>query len=132
MVSSKSTGIIFNNGMNDFSDKKNLYGVPPSSWNKIAPNKTPASSCTPTILTDQNGEVVMVIGASGGPRIPMAILEVGEQLCVKYDAKKQKFKKMKFHNDLGFAVTANTCVREQKDKKIIGETTITTLLAKKH
>ena len=78
LVRSSSTGIIFNNGMNDFSNLFNIYGVPPSKWNKMAPHKTPRSYLAPAIVTRDNGDVAMVIGASGGPRIPMAIAQVCE------------------------------------------------------
>ena len=76
MVRSPSTGVIFNNGMSDFSNGNSFYGLSPTKWNKIAPHKTPRSSMTPAIVTRENGDVVMVIGASGGPRIPMAIAQV--------------------------------------------------------
>ena len=57
--------------MDDFSTpgKSNAYGYPPSPANFIRPGKRPMSSMSPTIVTDDNGDVKMVAGASGGSRI---------------------------------------------------------------
>ena len=53
------TGIIFNNEMSDFSqpDDTDEWGLPPSEANFIEPGKRPTSSMSPTIVTDQSGEV---------------------------------------------------------------------------
>lgn len=71
---SESTGIIFNNEMNDFSTPgfSNFYDFPPSLSNFIQPYKRPMSSMCPTIITDSNGDVVLVIGGAGGSKIPLA------------------------------------------------------------
>ncbi|KAF5277188.1 hypothetical protein FQR65_LT03894 [Abscondita terminalis] len=74
-VTSKSTGIILNNGLDDFSFPNfvNYYGVPGSPNNALAPGKRPLSSMTPSIVTDRDGNVKYVIGASGGTKITTAI-----------------------------------------------------------
>ncbi|XP_027844964.1 scoloptoxin SSD14-like isoform X2 [Aphis gossypii] len=71
---SESTGIIFNNEMNDFSTPgfSNFYDFPPSLPNIIQPYKRPMSSMCPTIITDSKGDVVLVIGGAGGSKIPLA------------------------------------------------------------
>ena len=68
---SPSTGIIFNNQMNDFSTPGviNFYGIPSSPANYIKPGKRPMSSMCPTIFTDTNGDFVFGAGAAGGSKI---------------------------------------------------------------
>ena len=52
-------------------------GISPSPFNFPAPNKRPFSSISPAILTNDNGDVQLVIGASGGKRITTAVSLVG-------------------------------------------------------
>lgn len=52
----------------------NAFGLRPSPYNFIAPNKRSLSSQTPTLIT-QNNEILMSLGGSGGSRIVTAILE---------------------------------------------------------
>jgi gamma-glutamyltranspeptidase/glutathione hydrolase len=66
------TGVILNNEMDDFAvakDTPNSYGlIDTRGSNLVAPGKRPLSSMTPTIL-DREGELFMVSGSPGGPRI---------------------------------------------------------------
>ncbi|XP_015755869.1 PREDICTED: gamma-glutamyltranspeptidase 1-like isoform X3 [Acropora digitifera] len=72
---SMDTGIIYNNDMADFDipGYKVVDNIHPSPFNFPEPGKRPFSSMTPTILTDHNGDVQVVIGASGGKMITTAV-----------------------------------------------------------
>jgi gamma-glutamyltranspeptidase/glutathione hydrolase len=66
------TGILLNNEMDDFArapDTPNAYGlVDTRGANAVAARKRPLSSMTPTLVL-REGEVFMVTGSPGGPRI---------------------------------------------------------------
>ena len=68
-VRGKRTGIILNNEMEDF-----VYNIPSgteaSGPNVIRPGKRPASSMSPLFLLDKDGNVMLVMGGSGGSKIP--------------------------------------------------------------
>lgn len=77
-MTSKQTGIIFGSSMNDFSfpNFKSYFGLPGSPNNKLEPGKRPLSSMTPTILVDKDGQVRLVVGASGGTKIITTVAQV--------------------------------------------------------
>lgn len=71
-------GIILNNQMDDFSARPgepNAFGLMQSEANAVQPGKKPLSSMTPTIVV-RDGKAVFSCGASGGPRIITATLQV--------------------------------------------------------
>jgi gamma-glutamyltranspeptidase/glutathione hydrolase len=71
-ITAPGTGVILNNEMDDFAVAKNTpnsYGlIDTRGANLVAPGKRPLSSMTPTIL-DRDGQLFMVTGSPGGPRI---------------------------------------------------------------
>jgi gamma-glutamyltranspeptidase/glutathione hydrolase len=69
-------GVIMNNEMDDFATqigKPNVFGLVQGAANKIEPGKRMLSSMSPTIIEDDKGELYMVVGAEGGPRIITAV-----------------------------------------------------------
>ncbi|XP_066589149.1 scoloptoxin SSD14-like [Prorops nasuta] len=76
-IVSHSTGILLNNGVNDFdsSDRDNIQGVPANKNNFVEPFKQSISSMCPSILTDSNGNVRLVVGAAGGTKIITAVAQ---------------------------------------------------------
>jgi len=95
-VVSKSTGIVLNNQMDDFSvpGASNYFGLIASPYNYPQPGKRPLSSMSPSVLVHKTREVVidgvtyeqggsrrtrkvrLVGGGSGGPRIISATAQV--------------------------------------------------------
>lgn len=71
-IYSRSTGIILNNQMDDFSSPNttNVYNLAPFETNFIEPGKRPLSSMSPFVMADgETGAARLVGGASGGPKI---------------------------------------------------------------
>lgn len=64
-------GFYLNNELTDFSASPAVNGLPVA--NRVEGSKRPRSSMAPTIVFDENGEVVLVIGAAGGPTIPVQV-----------------------------------------------------------
>jgi gamma-glutamyltranspeptidase / glutathione hydrolase len=78
-VTVAGAGFLLNNEMDDFAAKPgtpNMYGLVQGEANAIAPGKRMLSAMTPTIVLDPTGEVLMVTGARGGPRIITAVFQV--------------------------------------------------------
>jgi gamma-glutamyltranspeptidase/glutathione hydrolase len=70
-------GFLLNNEMDDFSAQPgtpNMFGLLGGEANAIEPGKRMLSSMTP-IIVSKNGQVRMVAGAAGGPRIITATLQ---------------------------------------------------------
>lgn len=70
---SKTSGIVFNNEMADFFRNDSFTGYPWPQNNAPGPGKRPLSSTCPSIIVDENGDVLMVVGASGGTRITLSV-----------------------------------------------------------
>jgi gamma-glutamyltranspeptidase / glutathione hydrolase len=72
------TGILLNDQMDDFAiapGVPNVFGLVGGEKNSIAPGKTPLSSMTPTIVTE-NGKFRLAIGAPGGSTIITTVLQI--------------------------------------------------------
>ncbi|MGJ5672845.1 MAG: gamma-glutamyltransferase [Nostochopsis sp.] len=77
-VVAEGTGIVLNNEMDDFAaapEVPNAFGLIGNEANAIAPRKTPLSSMTPTIVTE-NGRLRLAVGAPGGGTIITQVLQV--------------------------------------------------------
>jgi gamma-glutamyltranspeptidase/glutathione hydrolase len=61
-------GFLLNNQMTDFAREVSADGRPVA--NAIAPGRRPRSSMSPTMVFDQNGDLLMVTGSPGGNSIP--------------------------------------------------------------
>ena len=71
-------GIVLNNQMDDFTTKPhqpNSFGLIQGKGNQVQGGKRPLSSMSPTLVKKQ-GKTIMALGASGGPRIISAVLQV--------------------------------------------------------
>jgi gamma-glutamyltranspeptidase / glutathione hydrolase / leukotriene-C4 hydrolase len=75
-IMDNDTGIILNDEMDDFSipGVSNAFGLRPSPYNFIYPNKRPLSSSVPVIV-ERDGVVMGVGGASGGSHIITATVQ---------------------------------------------------------
>lgn len=72
------TGVLLNNQMDDFVSKPgvpNAYGLVGRKANAIEGKKRPLSSMSPTLVL-KDGQVVLAVGASGGPTIITGTLQV--------------------------------------------------------
>lgn len=72
-------GFLLNNELDDFAiqvGQPNLFGLVGGEANAIAPGKRPLSSMCPTVVRGRGGELVLVLGSPGGPRIITAVLQV--------------------------------------------------------
>lgn len=76
-LSVSGAGFLLNNEMDDFTAKPgepNMFGLIQGEANAIEPGKRMLSSMSPTIVT-KDGNIRMVLGAAGGPRIITATLQ---------------------------------------------------------
>jgi gamma-glutamyltranspeptidase / glutathione hydrolase len=64
-------GFYLNNELTDFTLTPEADGKPVA--NRVQGGKRPRSSMAPTIVFDADGKIVLVIGAAGGPTIPVTV-----------------------------------------------------------
>ena len=73
------TGVLLNNQMNNFAYRygsETINSRAASPANKFAPGKRPMSTMAPTMIFNQDGELILITGSPGGSYIPAAILRV--------------------------------------------------------
>jgi gamma-glutamyltranspeptidase/glutathione hydrolase len=78
LVAVPEWGLILNNEMDDFAalpGEANAFGLIQSARNAPEPGKRPLSSMSPTIVL-KDGKPMLLLGASGGPRIITSVLDV--------------------------------------------------------
>lgn len=72
-------GFFLNDEMDDFAAKPgtaNMFGLVQGEANAIAPGKRMLSAMSPTIVLDPKGNLLLVTGARGGPRIISATSQI--------------------------------------------------------
>ncbi|XP_053988692.1 scoloptoxin SSD14-like isoform X1 [Hylaeus volcanicus] len=101
-ITSESTGILLNNAMNDFGIPSTIsyFNIPPSPNNYIAPGKRPLSSMVPSILVDSDGNVKMVIGASGGTKITTTVSQIAAKIMWMGQTVKEAVDAPRIHHQL--------------------------------
>jgi gamma-glutamyltranspeptidase/glutathione hydrolase len=78
-VTVSGAGFLLNDEMDDFTSapgKPNMYGLVQGESNSIQPGKRMLSAMTPSIVLDQRGELLMVVGTPGGPTIITSVAQV--------------------------------------------------------
>ena len=72
-------GFFMNNEMDDFAAQPgtaNMFGLVQGEANAVQPGKRMLSAMSPTIVLDPQGQVLLVVGAAGGPTIITATTQV--------------------------------------------------------
>ena len=75
----RGAGFFLNDEMDDFTSRPgvpNMFGLVQGEANAIAPGKRMLSAMSPTIVLNADGQVFLVAGARGGPRIISSTLQV--------------------------------------------------------
>ena len=78
-VTVTGAGFLLNDEMDDFTTvpgRPNLYGLVQGEANAIAPGKRMLSAMTPTLVLDPAGQLFMIVGTPGGPRIITMVYHV--------------------------------------------------------
>ncbi|QDV07053.1 Gamma-glutamyltranspeptidase precursor [Planctomycetes bacterium Poly30] len=72
-------GFLLNNELDDFSIQAgtpNMFGLVGAEANQLHPGRRPLSSMCPVIVRNEEGNVSLVAGSPGGPRIITAVIQV--------------------------------------------------------
>ena len=102
------TGVLLNDTMHDFD-------VNPASPNSIAPEKTPLSSMSPTIICKSNsGKPFLTCGSAGGPRIVSATFQTALNVILFEMGVQEAISAPRFHYQGG-----NFIVESRVDSKVL-------------
>jgi gamma-glutamyltranspeptidase/glutathione hydrolase len=76
-----AAGFLLNDGMDDFTAQPgtpNAFGITNGEANAIAPGKIALSSMSPTLVFQEKkpDEVMLAVGAAGGPFIPTSVVQI--------------------------------------------------------
>ena len=99
-VAVDGAGFLLNNEMDDFTaepGEPNMFGLIQGKANAVKPEKRMLSSMSPTIVT-KDGNVRMVLGAAGGPRIITATLQSFLNMAVFGMEPQQAISAPRFHH----------------------------------
>jgi gamma-glutamyltranspeptidase/glutathione hydrolase len=75
----RGAGFFMNNTMDDFAAKPgspNQFGLVQGEQNAVGPNKRMLSAMAPTIVLDPRGELFLLVGGRGGPRIITSVSQI--------------------------------------------------------
>lgn len=75
----RGAGFFMNNTMDDFAAKPgaaNQFGLVQGEANAVGPNKRMLSAMSPTIVLDPRGELFLLVGGRGGPRIITSVAQI--------------------------------------------------------
>lgn len=78
-VTVTGAGFLLNDEMDDFATapgKPNMFGLVQGEANAVEPGKRMLSAMTPSIVLDREGDLYMVVGTPGGPRIITMVYHV--------------------------------------------------------
>ena len=78
-VTIPGTGVLMNNQMNNFAYRygdSSIEGRVASPANRFQPGKKPMSTMAPSMVFNEQGELLLITGSPGGSYIPAAILRV--------------------------------------------------------
>ena len=78
-VTVTGAGFLLNDEMDDLASapgRPNMYGLVQGDSNAIQPGKRPLSAMTPSIVVGADGQLRMVVGTPGGPRIITMVYHV--------------------------------------------------------
>lgn len=75
----RGAGFFMNNTMDDFAAKPgspNQFGLVQGEQNAVGPGKRALSAMSPTIVLDPRGELFLLVGGRGGPRIITSVAQI--------------------------------------------------------